>query len=73
VKTKLYIFKSETKGDLRAFCGDSVGSRLPEQLKPWRAAGVVQPGRAPPHNLPRAEIEKSIETQGFQLWRLKDK
>jgi hypothetical protein len=46
---------------------------LPEQLKPWRAAGVVQPGRAPPHNLPRAEIEKSIETQGFQLWRLKDK
>jgi hypothetical protein len=71
--TKLYIFRSETKNDLRAFCGDSVGSRLPEHLKPWRAVGVVQAGRAPPHNLPRAAIEKSIETQGFQLWRLKEK
>jgi hypothetical protein len=73
MKTKLYIFESETKSDLRAFCGDSAGSRLPEGLKPWRAVGIVQPGRAPPHNLPRSAIEKSIEAQGFQLWRLKAK
>jgi hypothetical protein len=68
---KLYIFRSETRNDLRAFCGDMTGSRLPDHLRPWRAIGVVRPDRAPPHNLPRSEIEKSIETQGFQLWRLK--
>jgi hypothetical protein len=68
---KLYIFRSETKSDIRAFCADIAGSKLPERFRPWRAIGVVAIGRAPPHNFPRAEIEKSIETQGFQLWRMK--
>jgi hypothetical protein len=68
---KLYIFRSETKSELRAFCSDMAGSRLPQHFRPWRAIGVVRPDRAPPHNLPRADIEKSIEAQGFQLWRLK--
>ncbi|HLW92578.1 MAG TPA: hypothetical protein VKS78_14935 [Roseiarcus sp.] len=69
---KLYIFRSETKADLRAFCPDVAGSKLPDHFKPWRAIGVVRPETAPPHNLPRAEIEKSIESLGFQLWRVKE-
>jgi hypothetical protein len=68
---KLYIFRSETKAELRAFCGDGAGAKLPDHLKPWRAIGVVGPDKAPPHALSRAEIEKSIESQGFQLWRMK--
>jgi len=68
---KLYMFRSETKNELRAFCADVAGSRLPDQYGPWRATGVVASGRAPPHNLPRDEIEKSIGSQGFQLWRPK--
>jgi hypothetical protein len=68
---KLYIFRSETKSELRAFCADSAGMKLPDRFKPWRAIGVVTPNKAPPHELSRAEIEKSIESQGFQLWRLK--
>jgi hypothetical protein len=68
---KLYMFRSETKSELRAFCADGAGTKLPDRFKPWRAIGVVRPDRAPPHDLPRAVIEKSIETQGFQLWRQK--
>ncbi len=67
---KLYIFRSETKSNLRAFCGDETGGKLPDHFRPWRAIGVVRPERAAPHNLPRAEIEKSIAMQGFQLWRV---
>jgi len=69
---KLYIFRSEKKSELRAFCADVAGIKLPERFKPWRAIGVVRPDRAPPHNFPRAEIEKSIGLQGFQLWRLRE-
>jgi hypothetical protein len=69
---KLYIFRSETKSELRAFCADVGGIRLPDRFKPWRAIGVVRPDRAPPHNLPRPEIEKSIGSQGFQLWRVRE-
>jgi hypothetical protein len=68
---KLYIFQSETKSELRAFCADVAGNRLPVNFRPWRAIGVVRPDRPPPHNFSRAEIERSIDTQGFQLWRLK--
>jgi hypothetical protein len=68
---KLYIFRSETKTDLRAFCADDAGSRLPVRFGPWHAIGVVKAAIPPPHKLPRAEIEKSIELQGFQLWRLR--
>ena len=68
---KLYIFKSETQGGLRAFCGDDTGSHLPEHFRPWRAIGVVTSDKAPPHNFPRSVIEKAIEAQGFQLWRLR--
>ncbi|HET7113685.1 MAG TPA: hypothetical protein VFI57_08580 [Pyrinomonadaceae bacterium] len=68
---RLYIFKSETTKDLRAFAGDAGGSRLPGQHAPWTATGVVKAEAAPPNNLSRQTIEKAIDSQGFQLWRLK--
>ncbi len=70
---RMYIFKSETTKDLRAFAGDPTGTRLPENHAPWTATGVVAPDKAPPHNLSRETIEEAIETEGFQLWRLRKK
>jgi len=68
---KLYIFKSGTNNDLQAFAADLAGSKLPEQFRPWHAIGVVAAGNAPPHNLSREKIEEAIDSQGFQLWRVK--
>ena len=68
---KLYIFKSEVNNDLRAFAGDLMGSKLPEQFRPWHAIGVVGPENAPPHNFSREKIEEAIGACGFQLWRVK--
>jgi hypothetical protein len=71
--TNIYIFRSETKSELRAFAGDVQGSKLPDQFRPWHAIGVVNPGKALPHAFSRSTIEDAIETQGFQLWRFKSK
>ena len=68
----IFMFKSEARGELRAFAGDSSGSKLPAQHGPWQATGVIRPDRAPPHNLSRRAIEKAINSQGFQLWRVKE-
>jgi hypothetical protein len=68
---QIYMFRSDTKRELRAFAGDLAGSRLPEKFAPWHATGVIKPDRAPPHKLPRDEIERAINDQGFQLWRMK--
>jgi hypothetical protein len=68
---RLYIFKSETTKNLRAFAGDEDGTRLPDTHAPWTVTGVVAAGATPPHNLPRKTIEGAIEADGFQLWRLK--
>jgi hypothetical protein len=70
---RLYVFKSDAGGELRAFAGDLTGSRLPERFGPWHAVGAVAPEAAPPHGLSRDGIEKAIDAQGFQLWRLKAK
>jgi hypothetical protein len=70
---KLFIFKSDANSELRAFTDNITGSKLPERFSPWRVIGVVASERAPPHNLPRVEIEKAIEACGFQLWRRKEK
>ena len=70
---RIYIFRSETKDELRAFAGDAEGSRLPDQFRPWHAVGVIGAGKAPPHNLSREAIERAIEADGFQLWRIKPK
>jgi hypothetical protein len=66
---RLFIFKSEASPDLRAFGGDLVGSRLPQQFSPWRAIGAVAPDNDPPHKLSRDVIEAAINDCGFQLWR----
>jgi hypothetical protein len=44
-----------------------------QQFRPWHAVGVVAEGAAPPYNLSRLEIERAIDHQGFQLWRMKVK
>ena len=69
----IFMFKSEARSERRAFAGDSSGSKLPAQHGPWQATGVIRPDRAPPHNFSRRAIEKAINGQGFQLWRLKAK
>lgn len=68
---RLFMFESEKTSDLRAFAGDSAGTKLPAQHGPWQATGIVRPDRDPPHRLSRATIEKAISAKGFQLWRLK--
>jgi hypothetical protein len=66
----IYIFKSETRKELRAFAGDPAGSKLPQNHGPWTVTGVVGPDKAPPHNFSRDAIEEAIDVEGFQLWRL---
>jgi len=70
---RIFIFKSETRPDLRAFSDDMAGSRLPEQFRPWRAIGAVAPDRDPPYKLSRAKIETAVSENGFQLWRFSKK
>ena len=70
---RMYIFKSETTKDLRAFAGDPAGAKLPGNHAPWTATGVVRADEPPPHTLSRETIEKAIESEGFQLWRLRQK
>lgn len=66
---RIYIFKSETN-KLQAFASDPAGAKLPKQHGPWTVTGIVAPGSNPPHNISRVTIEKSIESDGFQLWRI---
>jgi hypothetical protein len=70
---RIFIFKSEARPDLGAFCGDQAGLELPSQFKPWLVVGAVAPDRDPPHKLPRDVIEAAIHARGFQLFRLKSK
>jgi len=70
---RIYIFKSETRKELRAFAGDSAGSKLPQQHGPWTAIGVVRAEADPPYNFSRGMIEQAIHGEGFQLWRLSAK
>jgi hypothetical protein len=69
----IFIFKSESNRELRAFSNDQGGLNLPPQFRPWHAVGVVKPDSPPPNNLSRAVIEKSIADTGYQLWKLKAK
>ena len=67
---RIFMFKSETRKELRAFAGDLAGSRLPKNHGPWSITGVIAPDRPPPHEFPRGAIEEAIRGEGFQLWRL---
>jgi hypothetical protein len=40
---RIYIFKSETTQDLRAFAGDPAGGKLPPRHGPW--TGTASSGR----------------------------
>jgi hypothetical protein len=70
---RIYIFKSESRAELRAFAGEISGDKLPKNHGPWTATGVIAAGKSPPHNLSREAIEEAIEADGFQLWRLRKK
>jgi hypothetical protein len=70
---RIFVFKSGTSKNLRAFAGDLRGSRLPEQFGPWQAIGAIAPDKPPPYTFPRDEVERSINEQGFQLWRMRPK
>jgi len=70
---RLFMFKSDANGELRAFAADPGGERLPSRHGPWRAVGVVRADKDPPHNMSRAAIQKGIAEQGFQLYRMKPK
>jgi len=66
---RIYIFKSE-KNNLQAFANDPGGAKLPKQHGPWTVVGIVAPGNDPPHKISRVTVEKAIESEGFQLWRI---
>jgi hypothetical protein len=68
---RIFVFKSETNQELRAFAGDPVGFKLPFQFKPWRATGAIAPDREFPYKLSREPIEAAIREHGYQLWRVK--
>ncbi len=68
---RIYVFKSETKNELRAFGGDLDGSKLPSAHGPWTAIGSVAPHMDLPHRMSRPAVELAIANAGFQLWRLK--
>ena len=70
---RIFIFKSESNRELRAFAGDPGGRPLPPQFGPWHAVGVIGPDKALPHNLGRNVIEEAITSKGFQLFRMKAK
>lgn len=70
---RIYIFKSETRKELHAFANDPAGAKLPKQHGPWTVTGIVGPSSAPPHNMSRDTIEKAIESEGFQMWRMAKK
>jgi len=70
---RIFVFKSGSNEDLRAFAGDLDGSKLPSQFRPWHAIGSIAADKDPPHRLSRQQIEKAIKDQGFQLWRMKPK
>lgn len=70
---RIYILKSETRRDLRAFAGEPAGSKLPQRHGPWTVVGVVRSGVGPPYKFSRLSVERSIDDDGFQLWRLRIK
>jgi hypothetical protein len=70
---RIYIFKSDTSEELRAFSDDPTGVKLPERFRPWHAFGAIAADGDPPHRFPRKVIETAIRDNGFQLWRMRPK
>jgi hypothetical protein len=70
---RIFIFKSESNSELRAFSGDPGGEKLTSRFGPWHAVGVIRPDKDPPFNISRDTIEQAIANPGFQLFRMKTK
>lgn len=70
---RIFIFKSETSPELRAFAGDLAGTMLPIQFRPWHAVGSIAPEGEFPYKLSRESIETTINDCGYQLWRMRKK
>jgi hypothetical protein len=68
---RIFIFKSQTRVNLRAFAGDIAGSKLPDRFGPWHYVRTVPRNMPLPHSIERPGIERAIENEGFQLWRFK--
>ena len=64
---RIFVFKSEARTDLRAFGGDLAGLQLPDKFKPWRVVGAIAPNQEFPYKISRADVERAIREQGFQL------
>jgi hypothetical protein len=67
----IYKFASTGRENLFAFAGDRSGSKLPERHGPWRPTGNIKASEPLPHRLDRGTVERAIDDQGFQLWRMK--
>ena len=70
---RIFIFKSQANNTLRAFAGEAGGQKLPTNLGPWHAIGVIREDKTPPFNVSRDVIEKAITGEGFQLFKVKPK
>jgi hypothetical protein len=70
---RLFIFTSQAKPTIHAFSADSSGSKLPEKLAPWTFTRMLGSRQGLPHNLSREAVERGINLEGYQLWRLKAK
>jgi hypothetical protein len=70
---RIFIFKSAARSGLRAFAGEAGGQKLPSNLGPWHAIGVIREDKTPPFNVSRDTIEQAIAGQGFQLFKVKAK
>lgn len=70
---RIFVFRSETRDNLRAFAGDMVGTRLPAKFGPWRLTNTVPRGGSLPHDVSRSNVERAIMREGFQLFRFKER
>ena len=71
-KTVMYTFASGAKSGLFAFARDKAGSKLPKKFGPWRLSGdLLQADQPLPHAFSRDAVERGIQEQGFQMWRIK--
>ena len=70
---RIYIFKSAAKSGLRAFAGEAGGQKLPTNLGPWHAIGVIREDKTPPFNVSRDTIEQAIAGPGFPALKVKSK
>lgn len=68
----IYRFKPKARADLRvALTSDETGQILPKDGAPWQAIGQVDlSANAPWINVPVADIEATIESNGYFIWSI---